>query len=220
MCGRRGARSVKTSIWAVVCGLLLPSFYEKMLKITESFFRLNGDPARAWSAQARWSAIKAGSSAASNRLVRAVKLAVEIGWSMTAVHRGARWWPSPPLAPTGRVGARSSSSGNKTATTIMSNGAGEDPSSNTFVIDHHGAWGSEVKRLSTVHMYTDGSWHAPAPAPAFQSPGSGNEHVNGGVSAWSVCIVNNWLCKCRCCGRGGLHKQQDAKKHICVRWWY
>ena len=185
MCGRRGARAIKTSIWVVVCGLLLPSRYEKMLKISESFLRLNGDPARAWSAQTRWAAIKPTSRAAGNRLVRATKLCEEIGWTMTAVQCSGRWWPSSSLVPSGAASG-------KTATTNMGDGQRSRP----FAIDYHGIWGSELAARwpDTVHMFTDGSWHAPAP-PFWQAADriSSEQKRGSGVAAWSVCIVNSWL---------------------------
>jgi ribonuclease HI len=179
MCGRRGARAIKTSIWVVVCGLLLPSSYEKMLKISETFLRLNGDPSRAWSAQARWSAISSNRSGTKNRLVRAVKLTHELGWSMTTVHRGARWWPVTALVPSGR--------GRTVAISALLSG---QKNSSLFVTDHHGMWGGQQLQWPTVHMYTDGSWHAPKAGRQGVGAGAG---VGTGVSSWSVCIRNEWL---------------------------
>jgi exonuclease III/ribonuclease HI len=179
MCGRRGARAIKTSIWVVVCGLLLPSSYEKMLKISETFLRLNGDPSRAWSAQARWSAISSNRSGTKNRLVRAIKLTHELGWSMTTIHRGARWWPVAALVPSGRA--------RMVAISALLSG---QKNNNLFVTDHHGMWGEQQLQWPTVHMYTDGSWHAPKAGRQGVEAGAG---VGTGVSSWSVCIRNEWL---------------------------
>ena len=101
---------------------------------------------------------------------------------MMAVHRGERWWPSSNLYPQGT---------SKTASTVM----GESQHSRSFVIDHHGIWGQDVRWPGTIDMYTDGSWHAPASAVQSGYRGLHSQERANGVSAWSVCVSNSWLCE-------------------------
>ena len=145
-------------------GLLLPSCCERVLKVSETFFRLNGDPAKASAAQARWLAIKSNSSARTNRLVRAQHLVTELGWTMTTVQRSRRWWIESDRAPNGCH-----------SMAVMLGGT-----TRNMIADHQGLWGKLEPTWPTVHLFTDGSWHPPT-------------GLVPGVSSWAVCVRNDWL---------------------------
>jgi ribonuclease HI len=165
LCGRQGARRIKAEVWACVAGLLLPSYYERMIKVSEAFFRLNGDDRRSWSARVRWLAMK--SSSKTNRLVRVKAIATSIGWSITHVAAGRRSWKVDDALPLSRA-----------ANTVHAQLGGVD---RVLVANHYGLWGvAQPAWPDVVHLFTDGSWTA-------------RKSEKAAVSSWAVCVGNDWL---------------------------
>src|SRR6185312_7610814 len=77
LCGAEAVRDMKPSALAVITGLILPSHYERAVKIREAYIRINCNSPSGESARARWQERKASNISATNRLVRCAHLANE-----------------------------------------------------------------------------------------------------------------------------------------------
>ncbi len=106
------------------------------------FFRLNGDSHRAALARSRWHAMRSSPSATTNRLVRAINLARNIGWFMILVHRRHKIVPE--RYPAG----------------CKSFAIDIDNKRVRMVADNDDLWGSQVPKWPLLSLFTDGSWHA------------------------------------------------------------
>jgi ribonuclease HI len=169
-------QGIKPAIWSAVAGVRLPSLEEKLLKVTEAFFRLNAGQSRSWSARARWVARPRAASqrCATNRLVRAADIALSFGWTMQQSRDDGMLDERAQvlsLAPVTGITARFQLGGEEYKA----------------VGNHCELWRrGEVERpWPVVSMYTDGSWHA-----------HGLDGKSAPVSAWAVIVENDWLREC------------------------
>ena len=136
--GERGARKVQPEALACITGLILPSHYERMTRVSDCFFRLNDLDARAASARRRWVAgERARTILRYNRLGWAKGIAVGMGVILQSVVRSNRLWIEDASTPAG--GCRL-----HTEQTIMAFG-------------HYGLWGNSVQVEGPVVLFTDGS---------------------------------------------------------------
>ncbi len=169
---------------SVLTGLMLPSQYESIAKISECFLRLNNCSLSSATGQLRWqqmqSAVNARATAparhaANNRLVRVSKLLRDVKWELNQVKESNRSIPSCDLVPHSvkhcqlRLNSKSS----------------------TLVFEHVGEWGSALPSLN-VTAYTDGSYTSEEEKESGSETGSGSGSGSS-KSSWGVCFVNDWF---------------------------
>ena len=90
--GHDTIRGMKPVAVATVTGLILPSHYERAVKISEAYLRLNSTGQSGLSARHRWQERKASTSCSNNRLVRTSRLANEVGLHLERVVKSDRVW--------------------------------------------------------------------------------------------------------------------------------
>jgi len=133
-------RGMKPAALATITGLILPSSYERAVKISEAYLRINGSLASSHSARCRWLDRRAESSSWTNRLVRINSIAHEAGVHLERMPRSNRAWRSEDHYPD-RV--------NLVIATV-------DDVVCPLVCDYYGIWGAAVK-WPMITMCTDGS---------------------------------------------------------------
>ena len=170
-------QAIKPAVWACVTGLRLPSQEERMLKVTELFFRLNAADARSWSARSRWAARprSAGQRCATNRSVRATAIAESFGWNVKRCGVGG--------------GAGDEAQRERIRQSAPDTGVSArfelDGQQRRAVGNHCVLWrrGERDEQWPVVNLFTDGSWYH-----------SGLDGRSAPVSAWAVIVRNDWLC--------------------------
>lgn len=95
--GARGARQIKHEALAWLTGLVLPSQYQQMVKVSELFIRLNSDASHSWLARHRW---LSSSNIKGSRMNQVVKMADALGLVFKTSSRFSIWDSSCPIAST------------------------------------------------------------------------------------------------------------------------
>ena len=134
-------RGMKAEALASITGLILPSQYEIMTKVSEAYLRINcsGSGMVSLTARYRWNSRRASTSCLTNRLVRVGDLARRIDFDMVRVERSNRLWRSDDYIP------------RFDRTVITYN------SDQQLVSHYYGTWGNAMQPSLPVTIFTDGS---------------------------------------------------------------
>ncbi|MDQ3061224.1 MAG: reverse transcriptase domain-containing protein [Pseudomonadota bacterium] len=146
LCGDDVVRRMKPEALAAITGLVLPSYHEQVIKISETYIRLNSECAAGLSARARWDKLHRG-SATSNRLRRVLTCAATFGLELTRTAKRARLWHDSPRLPA--------------AARVLNFEVDGHPCS--AVQDVYGCWGSDTSGWPAITMCTDGSVQGKGP---------------------------------------------------------
>jgi hypothetical protein len=149
LCGDNVVRRMKPEAIAVVTGLILPSYHEHVIKVSEAYIRLNSECAAGRSGRARWDNLHRA-SATSNRLRRVQTCADALGLELARTAKRSRLWLDHERVPA--------------AARVLGFEVGGRPCS--AVCDLYGTWGSDTRGWPPVAMCTDGSVQGKGPVEA------------------------------------------------------
>ncbi len=146
LCGDDLVRRMKPGALAAITGLTLPSYHEQMIKVSETYIRLNSECAVGLSARARWDNLHRA-SATSNRLRRVHACAAALGLELARTPKRNRLWHDDPQLPA--------------AARVLEFEVEGRPCS--AVQDLYGCWGSHTSGWPSISMCTDGSVQGKGP---------------------------------------------------------
>jgi len=133
MIGHRGARWVKHEALAAITGLTLPSQHEKVIKVSETFIRLNRNHGESWLCRQRWMAFGA-------RSLGTRKLAADMG---IVFNRNL----NPPTSSAHSLPPSSSTVSSCVVAGVVCR----------IVLGSSSVWGIDSKDITTINICTDGS---------------------------------------------------------------